>query len=157
MSRYAALVGQINQTLADLAGVDQRVVDLLGQAKQSSDRAYLEATALYLHTFYSGLEQIFVDIAREVDGSVPTHEAWHKALLTQMAAEIPAIRPPVLATPTRYCLDEYRAFRHVVRNLYTFNLNPNRITELATELPACYATVVRDLTQFTQFLLAVSA
>ena len=153
MSQYAALVGQIEQALEDLEGVDRRVNDLLTQAKRSADRAYLEAAALYLHTFYSGVEQIFVDIARQIDEAAPTHEGWHKALLLQMAAELPAVRPPVITIQTRRCLDEYRAFRHVVRNVYTFNLNPNRIMELAAALPDCYQAVKRDLANFSQFLL----
>jgi hypothetical protein len=49
-----------------------------------------------------------------------------------------------------------RAFRHVVRNVYTFNLNPNRITELAADLPACYEAVQQDLMRFRQFLLNLS-
>lgn len=77
MTQVHALVGQINQTLEDLGTVDQRVAQLLVQAKQSDDRAYLEAAALYLHTFYAGMEQIFVEIAREIDQAIPDHEAWH--------------------------------------------------------------------------------
>jgi hypothetical protein len=156
MNQYTALAALIEQTVVDLKDVDRRVNELLTQAKQSSDRAYLEAAALYLHTFYSGVEQIFVEIAREIDAAVPTHESWHKAMLMQMSAEIPNVRPPVLAVETRHCLEEYRAFRHVVRNVYTFNLNPNRIAELAAMLPACYQAVQQDLAQFRQFLLSVS-
>jgi hypothetical protein len=156
MSHYAALAAQIEQAVIDLAGVDKRVNELLTQARQSSDRAYLEAAALYLHTFYSGVEQIFVDIAREIDENVPAHENWHMALLRQMAAEVPTRRPPVITIDSRHCLDEYRAFRHVVRNVYTFNLNPNRIAELADGLPACYQAVQHDLEQFRRFLLAMA-
>jgi hypothetical protein len=156
MSRYTALAGQIEQAWADLEGVGRRVDELLAQARQTSDRAYLEAAALYLHTFYSGLEQLLVEIAREIDESVPAHENWHTALLRQMSAEMPSRRPAVIRTISRRCLDEYRSFRHVVRNVYTFNLNPNRITELAADLPACYEAVQQDLAQFRQFLLDLS-
>jgi hypothetical protein len=156
MSRYTALAGQIEQAWADLNGVGRRVDELLVQARRTSDRAYLEAAALYLHTFYSGLEQLFVEIAREIDESVPAHENWHTALLRQMSAEMPSRRPAVISATSRGCLDEYRSFRHVVRNVYTFNLNPNRITELAAGLPACYEAVQQDLAQFRQFLLDVA-
>jgi hypothetical protein len=154
MNRNHALVGQINQAVEDLGTVDQRVAQLLTQAKQSNDRAYLEAAALYLHTFYAGLEQIFSEIAREIDNALPSHEAWHVALLRQMAAEIPQTRPAVLRKSSQICLDEYRAFRHVVRNVYTFHLNPQRIAELAAGVPACYQAVQQDLSRFCEFLLA---
>ncbi|HEX6387576.1 MAG TPA: hypothetical protein VF177_23150 [Anaerolineae bacterium] len=157
MKPYAALAGQIEQTLVDLTGVVNRVDELLKQARQTSDRAYLEAAALYLHSFYSGVEQIFVEIARQVDEDVPAHENWHKVLVLQMAAEIPAVRPAVIGVATRHCLDEYRAFRHVVRNVYTFNVNPNRITDLAVSLQSCHEAVQQDLRNFRQFLLDVSS
>jgi len=69
-----------------------------------------------------------------------------------MSAEIPDARPPVIARDTRYCLDEYRGFRHVIRNVYTFNLRPSRVQELATDLPKCFAAVRHDLTRFAVFL-----
>jgi len=155
MKPYTALAGQIEQTMIDLDGLVNRVDELLKQARQTSDRAYLEAAALYLHSFYSGVEQVFVEIARQVDEDVPAHENWHKVLVLQMAAELPAVRPAVIGITTRYCLDEYRAFRHVVRNVYTFNLNPNRIADLALNLQTCYEAVQKDLQNFKQFLLDV--
>ncbi|WP_416672242.1 ribonuclease toxin HepT-like protein [Egbenema bharatensis] len=40
---------------------------------------------------------------------------------------IPSVRPAVLSFETRDRLDRYRGFRHVVRNVYTFNLDPEQI------------------------------
>ena len=57
---------------------------------------------------------------------------------------------------TRYRLDEYRGFRHVVRNVYVFNLRPARLQELATQLRGCYQDVARDLDNFAAFLAQLS-
>jgi predicted nucleotidyltransferase len=61
----------------------------------------------------------------------------------------------VIRFEARSCLDEYRGFRHVVRNVYAFNLRPARIEELSDGLPACWKTVGEDLQKFIEFLDAV--
>ena len=48
---------------------------------------------------------------------------WHQVLLEQMTNEIPDIRPAVISEVTYEALDEYRGFRHVVRNIYAFQLD----------------------------------
>jgi hypothetical protein len=58
----------------------------------------------------------------------------------------------VISPETRACLDIYRGFRHVVRNVYTFNLNPARLVELATDLLGCSQAVRNELGSFADFL-----
>ncbi len=108
--------------------------------------------ALNLHGFYAGIEQVFEDIARTLEGGVPAGANWHQALLLQVASEVADIRPAVIRGDTRQCLDEYRSFRHIVRNVYTFNLRPGRLTELVAGLGACQTAVARDLSEFAALL-----
>ncbi|MCK5339886.1 MAG: hypothetical protein KAJ60_02370, partial [Desulfobulbaceae bacterium] len=77
---------------------------------------------------------------------------WHHNLLLQMSGELKSVRPPVISRETRHCLDEYRSFRHVVRNIYTFNLKSPRIQNLAEQLHDCYLKVKDDLDDFMLFL-----
>ncbi len=72
-----------------------------------------------------------------------------------MSAKLKDIRPAVISRETRRCLDQYRGFRHVVRNVYTFTLFPTRITELVEQLPDCYAAITTDLAKFARFLNSV--
>lgn len=146
------LAGRIRTELLDLARVVERVTRLMAKARERSDEDYLDGVALNLHGFYAGVEHIFREIAREVDGSLPVGSDWHRELLVQMASELSGLRPPVITPETRGCLDDYRTFRHVVRNVYTFNLRPSRVQELAAGLPACFDAVTRDLTAFNAFL-----
>jgi hypothetical protein len=39
----------------------------------------MTALASVLHSFYNGLENIFLSIARHVDQQVPTGDRWHRA------------------------------------------------------------------------------
>ena len=150
--RYAALAGRIQQSLVDVERLVSRAERLMNRAQQSGDDGYLDGVALNLHGFYAGLERIFEDIARTVDRAVPSGPDWHQDVLLQMSAEVAATRPPVLSQEARHCLDDYRGFRHVVRNVYTFNLRPRRLQELTEPLRDCFQIVEQDLNGFVAFL-----
>jgi hypothetical protein len=146
------LASRLRIEVGELAWVVERVERLLRKAQEHHDDDYLDGVALNLHGFYAGIERIFVEIARAIDGTVPDNPEWHRDLLVQMSAEVSGIRPPVIGRQTRLCLEAYRGFRHVVRNVYTFNLRPSRVQELAAELHSCYQAVVQDITAFCDFL-----
>lgn len=152
MTEYKALSGRTRASLQDLEHVIQRIEMLRGKAAKTGDDGYWDAVALNLHSFYVAVERMFEDIARSMDKSLPEGPDWHLELLIQMSAEIPETRPPVIRRETRSCLDEYRGFRHVVRNVYTFNLRPSRLAELVDDLAACLEAVRRDLSGFSAFL-----
>ncbi|GEA14919.1 MAG: hypothetical protein PWR22_1449 [Moorella sp. (in: firmicutes)] len=71
-----------------------------------------------------------------------------------MAVEIELIRPPVISRETRNSLDEYRGFRHVVRNIYTFRLSPARIKPLLDNLAEVWERTRRELERFLLFIEA---
>jgi len=153
----APLIGQIRKDLADLGRVVAETLRLAQKAQATGDDDYLSAAALNLHGFYAGTEGIFKKIANDIDESIPGGIDSHRRLLQQMSAEIPGIRPPVINSETQAALDEYRSFRHVVRNVYTLNLRSSRIRELASDLPACYAALTEDLSAFNGYLEELDA
>jgi hypothetical protein len=154
---YPALAGRLGQILLDVERVAQRASQLLEKARQSGDDGYLDGVALNLHSFYAGVESCFEDIGRTVDDALPSGGNWHQELMQQMAAEMKGLRPAVISRETRDCLDEYRAFRHLVRKIYTFNLKPARLTELAANVEHCLGLVKEDLNGFVDFLNAIAA
>jgi hypothetical protein len=146
------LAGRMRAEMMDLERVVARATRMFAKARERGDEDYFDGVALNLHGFYAGAEHIFREIARDVDGAVPAGPEWHRELLVQMAAELPSLRPPVITRATRDCLEEYRNFRHVVRNVYTFNLRPSRLSELVEGLGACYDALARDIAGFAEFL-----
>ncbi len=153
---YAALAARVRASLADVDRVVARAETLTRRAQETGDDGFWDGVALNLHGFYAGLEQVFEDIARTLEGSIPADSSWHQALLLQMSAGVTGLRPPVLSSATRQCLDEYRSFRHIVRNVYSFNLRPSRLLELVTGLRACRDAVAGDLINFAGFLESVA-
>jgi hypothetical protein len=131
--------------LEDLREAATRAQALADKAASTGDGDYLDGAALNLLSFYTGAERMLEMIARVVDQAVPQGADWHRELVEQAAAEIPGIRPAVLRRHTRDLLDEYRTFRRVVRNLYTFRLRPERVKALAAALPECLAAFDEDI------------
>jgi hypothetical protein len=155
--QYLRLANDMADGLKDITRIVQRIELTLEKALQSGDDAYLDAVALNLHGFYSGLEHIFEDIARTIESSLPIGEQWHHELLRQMTVDLPTIRPPVIRKETAVCLAEYLKFRHVVRHVYTFNFRSSSRELLARNVQTCFTAVATDLTNFTQFLQQLSA
>lgn len=153
---YRTIAGRIRAESQELARVVERTDRIWQQALTSSDDYYVDATALNLHGFYAGLERLLEIIADGVDQAKPGGAHWHDELLRQMAAEIPGVRPPVLSQETRDRLDRYRGFRHVVRNVYTYNLDPEQIGVLVKQLAPTMARVAQELTAFADFLEQVA-
>ncbi|MFZ1549930.1 MAG: hypothetical protein WAV53_00855 [Anaerolineae bacterium] len=153
---YRTIAGRIRAESQELARVVERTDRIWQQALTSSDDYYVDATALNLHGFYAGLERLLEIIADGVDQAKPGGAHWHDELLRQMAAEIPGVRPPVLSQETRERLDRYRGFRHVVRNVYTYNLDPEQIGVLVKQLAPTMARVAHELTAFADFLEQVA-
>lgn len=105
-----------------------------------------------MHSVYTGIERIFELIAVVVDESKPQGENWHQELVRQMATGISSVRPPVITPETRDSLDAYRGFRLIVRNIYSFNLNPSEMQHLLNELPGVFARMKTELITFAFFL-----
>lgn len=158
IQRLLVTAARLRQELADLEQVVARVERGVAAAKQRpEDRdLYLDSVALNLHDFYTGLERVFRHIAATVDGSVPESGEWHRDLLQQMAVELPQIRPRVLSAEVTQTLDEYLRFRHVVRNIYAFEFDAERIEPLAAHLRSVFASVRAELLNFATFLVQLA-
>ena len=122
------------------------------RARRSNDDYYLDGVALNLHGFYSGLERIFSLIAETLDNSMPQGENWHLLLLEQMAREIPYVRPAVISQNVEKRLNEYRGFRHVVRNVYTYHFDPAKIGKLIKNAPDLFTQAKLEILAFAAFI-----
>jgi hypothetical protein len=151
---YEDLVERIRGEVSDLDRVVKKTWMAWNQCKKlpNEQGVYLDSVALNLHGFYSGLERIFEVIGKHVDGSIPAGDLWHRSLLKQMSQEQKDIRPAVISTDCSSRLDELRRFRHLVRNLYTFNLVPEKLEPIVSDLPALWQKVQAEILAFADFL-----
>jgi hypothetical protein len=63
-----------------------------------------------------------------------------------------ALRPSVVDEDSALALDEFRRFRHLVRNVYTMNLVPDKMAGLLATLPELWSQVRAELLAFAEFL-----
>ena len=128
---YLFLADRIRQELSDV----ERVVVRVSRAAQAARHRpedqdlYIDAAALNLHDFYSGLERIFYQIATTVDGNLPNDREWHRDLLQQMQTDLPDWRHPVLSAEVGQAIDGFLRFRHVVRNVHAIQFDPDRVEQ----------------------------
>lgn len=146
------LAARLRQELEEISRVLKRMHDGWERARRSNDDFYIDGVALNLHGFYLGAERIFIHIAELIDGNLPRGEHWHLLLLQQMMKEIPKVRPPVISVETGTKLDEFRRFRHIVRNVYTQNFDPVKVGALVTSTPNLFNQLTAEIIAFNAFL-----
>jgi hypothetical protein len=107
----------------------------------------LSALAATLHSFYTGVENIFNRVAVEIDGEPVRGEVWHRELLLRMKAPA-AGRPELLSEELHDTFNEYLRFRHVFRNAYSFDLDWQKMSPLVLRLEKTFQQLERALDEF---------
>jgi|MudIll2142460700_1097286.scaffolds.fasta_scaffold28808_2 hypothetical protein len=145
---------RIRGELMEMDRIVQRALRSWPKAQKGlrGQEAYIDSVALNLQAFYAGIERLFELIARQVDHTLPMGETWHRDLLKQMGKEIPGIRPAVIDNESIFDLDDFRRFRHLVQNIYTFNLVPEKMMNLIQKIPELWARLRAELFAFSEFL-----
>lgn len=136
-------IGQIDELLA-------RYEPLLTKVQQDEpDLVELTALASVLHSFFTGIESIFVAIAKNIDGIPPGGPSSHRDLLNQMV-EPSSARTAVLSSDSAAQLAEYLAFRHFYRHAYSFFLKWAEMEDLVVKMPQVWRQVRDDLIVFLE-------
>ena len=134
-------IGQIDLLLETYA-------DLLERARTGTlDLVEVAAAASVLHSFYNGLESIFLSIAKGIDADVPTGTQWHRDLLARMAGAT-LTRRPVLTDDLVRRLGDYLGFRHFYRHSYSFLLEWDKLEKLVTPLAETWEQAKGELVSF---------
>jgi hypothetical protein len=107
----------------------------------------LSALAATLHSFYTGVENIFKRVALELDGEPVRGDAWHRELLKRMKMAN-ARHPALLSTELHDTLLDYLRFRHVFRNAYSFDLDWRKMSPLVHHLEATFEDLEKALEDF---------
>lgn len=74
-----------------------------------------------------------------------------------MAHDLPSVRPAVISRENADTIDEFRRFRHLVRNVYTINLVPQKMERLMERLSELWPQLRAELLAFADYLEALNA
>jgi len=110
-----------------------------------------DAAALRLQSLYTGIERCFVQIVRVLNGGPPDGADWHRRLLDRMTVPT-EVRPALLDAATAKGLAELLRFRHVVRHLYAYELEPDQVRRLVGRALELWPAVERHLAAFDAWL-----
>lgn len=138
-------IGQLEQLFVSYANLIERA------NKTELDLIEVTALASVLHSFYNGLENIFLSIAKGIDDDVPTSAQSHRDLLTRMTQSTSG-RAPVLTVKTAHQLADYLGFRHFFRHSYSFFLDWQEMEKLVFLLPEIWVQTKAELHLFLEGL-----
>ena len=127
----------------------QRAWDVPEGAQERCD-----AAALRLQSLYTGIERCFVQIVRVLNGGPPDGADWHRRLLDRMTVPT-EVRPALLDSSTAKGLAELMRFRHVVRHLYAYELEPEQVQRLLERALELWPAVAQHLEAFDAWLQAL--
>lgn len=114
---------------------------------QRPDIVEITALVSVLHSFYNGLENIFLTVAKRIDKDVPTGTQWHRDLLYSMIQST-SNRAAVLSDELSLQLTDYLGFRHFYRHSYSFILECEKLEELVIPLPDIWQRAREELQIF---------
>lgn len=123
-----ALLARLDHQREMLERVEERLDRAIPRAAGGEDPEAAAAVALYLQHYYTAVEDAFLRIAVELDGSSPSGDEWHRLLLQQLALAIPDVRPALLDEALADILDVLRRFRHRVRHAYDESYDWGKMT-----------------------------
>lgn len=142
------IVSQIRFEIDQIDRLFSAYADLLKRVRNNNpDLVEVTAVASVLHSFYNGLENIFLSIAKVIDPDVPSGPQWHRDLLTRMT-EPTSTRAAVLSNEIALRLADYLGFRHFYRHSYSFFLEWDELEKLAVPAEEIWKKVKAELQLF---------
>lgn len=152
-----ALIIRINAKLGRIAAeVDtsrENIRELNGKNEDGRmTKVMARDMSLTLHNLYNGFEQIFEDIARDIDGGTPGGLSSHGDLLDQMGSETD-LRPKIIPETIAEAVADLMRFRHVFRHGYGTPLRSDEIRmKHKTAMEAVIPTLLESLQTLSDHL-----
>lgn len=131
--------------------LDRLVESLAGLGPVDGDGLRVDAAALRLQSFYTGIERCLLQISRVLNGGTPDGGDWHRRLLERMGHATDE-RPAVLSPASTAALQELLRFRHLVRHLYAYELQPEPVERLRLLSISLWPQVREELGGFQRWL-----
>ena len=114
---------------------------------QEPDFIELSAVGSTLHSFYNGLENIFLLLRKNIDKINAKSERWHTELLDAMFKPTEN-RTAVLDESLRDSLSVYMGFRHFFRHAYGYHLRWDLAKPLCENLPTVWESTKGCIRRF---------
>ena len=105
----------------------ERIFERIEERRRGEGEANLESLAYQLHNLYCAFEDLLKIVADFFENHIDDSAHYHSALLWRMKMPIEGVRPALLSETSYKLLDSLRAFRHVFRHAYSYELDPKKL------------------------------
>ena len=143
-----------SRELDELASMNERAVGRIRAG--ANDALDYGALGYTIHNIYGVVENACLRISKLFENNLPA-EAWYRALLDRMILDIPTLRPAFFSREAYLVMDELRSFRHVFRNIYSRELDSERIMALQKKIPLAIHYFQDSVSRYTEFLGRLAA
>ena len=107
----------------------------------------ITATAQILHSFYNGVESLFILIFKNLDEKLPNDIHWHKTLF-EMAFGNNSKNVKIINKDKKEKLEEYLSYRHFIRHPYSSELKWDEMASLVKGLDEIWKEIKNDFKLF---------
>jgi len=143
---------QVEFEITQIDRLFEAYADLLERSQRSTpELVEMTALASVLHSFYNGVENIFLSVAKGLDKDVPTGFEWHGELLVRMTQARPS-RGQVISAELAQKLTDYLGFRHFYRHSYSLFLEWSKLEKLVIPLQEVWTQVKKEVRLFLDSL-----
>jgi len=130
----------------------ERIFERIEERRRGEGEANLESLAYQLHNLYCAFEDLMKIVADFFENHIDDSAHYHSALLWRMKMPIEGVRPALLSETSYKLLDSLRAFRHVFRHAYSYELDPKKLALVVEDALKLRGLYQRDIDRFLEQL-----
>lgn len=120
------------------------------QRRDGKGAVNLESLAYQLHNLYCAFEDLFKIVANFFENHIEDKSKYHRELLLRMKISIEGIRPALLSKESYKLLDSLRAFRHVFRHAYSYELDQQKVDIIVEDVLKLKDLYEREIDYFLE-------
>jgi len=145
--------GLKTKIIYEISQIDKLIIDakpLFDLCKlKEPDFIEISATALVLHSFYNGIENILIMLIKYYEGQLPNSNKWHMELLDKTFVS-DENRKQILNIDLQKTAEEYLKFRHFVRHTYGFMIKYEQMEDLVNGLEVFWKNIKENIVNFIE-------
>ena len=130
----------------------ERIFERIEERRRGKGEANLESLAYQLHNLYCAFEDLMKIVADFFENHIDDSAHYHSALLWRMKMPIEGVRPALLSETSYKLLESLRAFRHVFRHAYSYELDPKKLALVVEDALKLRGLYQRDIDRFLEQL-----
>lgn len=142
--RLEILKADINKQIEVIDIIYGKILKRCQNYKNNEER--MESLAYHLHNLYCAFEDLMILVANSFENQIYESPKWYTLLLRRMTQNIPNIRPSLFSDVCYSLLDELRAFRHLFRHAYSYQIDQDKldiVIKKAFELEKLYKSNIQ--------------